>query len=155
MEKKSWRFPYFCKSCCQRKIGTFLLATLYSKSLEKSCLMSLQFPNRSSRVSNSVQKKGCLDFQKNLCIGVSKKQLLWKLQPFQENTNVGVFFKNTCRHSWKFSLEPVSAKRNSITDLTDIIYIKELFLEIFRNFLNTFKKFCLEFVLSSVVTCRR
>ena len=29
VEKKSWRFPYFCKSYCQRKIGTFLWATLY------------------------------------------------------------------------------------------------------------------------------
>ena len=28
VEKKSWRFPYFCKSYCQRKIGTFLWATL-------------------------------------------------------------------------------------------------------------------------------
>ena len=28
-EKKSWRFPYFCKSYCQRKIGTFLWASLY------------------------------------------------------------------------------------------------------------------------------
>ena len=23
-EKKSWRFPYFCKICCQRKIGIFV-----------------------------------------------------------------------------------------------------------------------------------
>ena len=29
MEKKSWKFSYFCKSYCQRKIGTFLWATLY------------------------------------------------------------------------------------------------------------------------------
>ena len=28
-EKKSWRFPYFFKSYCQRKIGTFFWATLY------------------------------------------------------------------------------------------------------------------------------
>ena len=26
---KSWRFPYFCKRYCQRKMGTFLWATLY------------------------------------------------------------------------------------------------------------------------------
>ena len=29
VEKKSERFPYFCKNYCQRKIGTFLWATLY------------------------------------------------------------------------------------------------------------------------------
>ena len=29
VEKKSWRFPYFCKSYRQRKIGTFLWVTLY------------------------------------------------------------------------------------------------------------------------------
>ena len=29
VEKKSWRFPFFCKSYCQRKIGIFLWATLY------------------------------------------------------------------------------------------------------------------------------
>ena len=29
VEKKSWSFPYFCKSYSQRKIGTFLWATLY------------------------------------------------------------------------------------------------------------------------------
>ena len=29
VEKKSWTFPYFCKSYCQRKIGTFWWATLY------------------------------------------------------------------------------------------------------------------------------
>ena len=29
MEKKSWRFPFFCKSYCQRKTGTFLWATLF------------------------------------------------------------------------------------------------------------------------------
>ena len=29
VEKKSWSFPYFCKSYCQRKIETFLWATLY------------------------------------------------------------------------------------------------------------------------------
>ena len=28
VEKKSWSFPYFCKSYCQRKIGTFFWATL-------------------------------------------------------------------------------------------------------------------------------
>ena len=28
VENKSWRFPYFCKSYFQRKIGTFLWATL-------------------------------------------------------------------------------------------------------------------------------
>ena len=27
--QKSWRFTYFCKSYCQRKIGIFLWATLY------------------------------------------------------------------------------------------------------------------------------
>ena len=28
VEKKSWRFPYFCKSYCKRKIGKFLWVTL-------------------------------------------------------------------------------------------------------------------------------
>ena len=34
VEKKSWRFPYFCKRYCQRKIGTFLWATLYIDKLK-------------------------------------------------------------------------------------------------------------------------
>ena len=38
VEKKSWRFLYFCKSFCQRKIGTFLWATLYSWEYEKNIL---------------------------------------------------------------------------------------------------------------------
>ena len=34
MEKKSWRFPYFCKSYSQRKIGIFLWATLYLSAVD-------------------------------------------------------------------------------------------------------------------------
>ena len=36
VEKKSWRFPYFCQSYRQRKIGTFLWTTLHKIGLETS-----------------------------------------------------------------------------------------------------------------------
>ena len=32
VEKKTWRFPYFCKNYCQRKKETFLWATLYIRN---------------------------------------------------------------------------------------------------------------------------
>ena len=50
VEKKSWKFPYFCKSYCQRKIETFLWATLYfrhegivSNKLTKYLLLSFTY----------------------------------------------------------------------------------------------------------------
>ena len=35
-EKKSWRFSYFCKRYCRRKIGTFLWAFLYKAEIRKT-----------------------------------------------------------------------------------------------------------------------
>ena len=45
VEKKSWRFPYFCKSYCQRKIGTFLWATLYKRRVLLIWSLSSFFEN--------------------------------------------------------------------------------------------------------------
>ena len=45
MKKKSWRFPNFCKTYCQRKIGTFLWATLYILN-SISFLLAVYFKNQ-------------------------------------------------------------------------------------------------------------
>ena len=52
MEKKSLSFPYFCKSYCQTKIGTFLWTTLYMTTASVMKGLSEIF-----RVNDSFEQK--------------------------------------------------------------------------------------------------
>ena len=46
VEKKSWRFPYLCESYCQRKIRTFLWATLYTSKNKCKHLITISRKER-------------------------------------------------------------------------------------------------------------